>query len=410
MTSFFSWMDYSEHERRQVLDVIDMFNEQDTRDELGIGTVRDAFADMLFPGTSTIQTRARYFLFVPWTYLELERLKVPSNQIAARARREEVAVIEALAQSEDQEGIIGIQARAALKRLPSNVYWQGLGRWGIRLFAGSQDQYHRSLDVFYGRTNRRQRNDDGEPFDGAIPKNWHAGLPPRPEGFPKEASFSLSKLEAEYFRERIMARAPGALLAFLVEQGEVFVRVPFPWEHHLVSKLPAHNREQLQHARNFSETIHGAALLYNLMLAELAGLKDLSDEYNQRLQDWALRLAERVDVLSEWDRRRFWEIVFSSGARIPIPTRRFIDAWLDLVLIGDVGRNARSASLNDDARQLIHERERSLKHGQARLDNRRALEIWNGAAGTAQLNYRWRVAQTILLDILAGLKGGDDRA
>jgi hypothetical protein len=65
MPSSFSWLDYSEQHRRQMLDVIDLFREQETRDELGIGTVRDAFADALFPGTSTIQTRARYFLFVP---------------------------------------------------------------------------------------------------------------------------------------------------------------------------------------------------------------------------------------------------------------------------------------------------------------------------------------------------------
>ncbi len=68
MPSLFSWMDYSEHERWKALDIIDLFREHDTRDELGIGTVRDAFADMLFPGTSTIQTRAKYFLFVPVPY------------------------------------------------------------------------------------------------------------------------------------------------------------------------------------------------------------------------------------------------------------------------------------------------------------------------------------------------------
>ena len=68
MMSAFVWLDYSERERRKMLDVVDLFGEHDTRDELGIGSVRDAFADMLFPGTSTIMTRARYFLLVPWTY------------------------------------------------------------------------------------------------------------------------------------------------------------------------------------------------------------------------------------------------------------------------------------------------------------------------------------------------------
>lgn len=139
MGSSFSWLDYSEHERRKMLDVIHLFQEKDTRDELGIGTVRDAFADLLFPGTSTIQTRARYFLFVPWMYLGLERRKVASNTVGKKARDEEIALIDVLARSDDAQGTIGVVARRNLKRLPSNIYWQGLGRWGIRVFPGSQD-------------------------------------------------------------------------------------------------------------------------------------------------------------------------------------------------------------------------------------------------------------------------------
>ena len=45
-------MDHSEAERRRTLDFIALFRDHTTRDELGIGTVRDAFADLLFPGTS----------------------------------------------------------------------------------------------------------------------------------------------------------------------------------------------------------------------------------------------------------------------------------------------------------------------------------------------------------------------
>jgi len=69
MVPTFTWLDYSEVERRKMLDVIDLFGEKTTRDELGIGGVRDAFADLLFPAT-TIQTTAKYFLFVPWMYNE----------------------------------------------------------------------------------------------------------------------------------------------------------------------------------------------------------------------------------------------------------------------------------------------------------------------------------------------------
>ena len=71
--SEFVWLDYSEKDRRKMLEVVDLFKEHDTRDELGIGSVRDSFADQLFPGTSTIMIRAKYFLLVAWTYQRLEK-------------------------------------------------------------------------------------------------------------------------------------------------------------------------------------------------------------------------------------------------------------------------------------------------------------------------------------------------
>ena len=33
--SSFTWLDYSEKERRKMLEVVDLFKERDTRDELG---------------------------------------------------------------------------------------------------------------------------------------------------------------------------------------------------------------------------------------------------------------------------------------------------------------------------------------------------------------------------------------
>jgi hypothetical protein len=42
MASTFTWLDYSEHERRKMLDAIESFGEKTTRDELGLGSVRDA--------------------------------------------------------------------------------------------------------------------------------------------------------------------------------------------------------------------------------------------------------------------------------------------------------------------------------------------------------------------------------
>ena len=43
----------------RTLRILSLFQEKESRDELGFGSVRDCFADQLFPGTSAIQTRLR---------------------------------------------------------------------------------------------------------------------------------------------------------------------------------------------------------------------------------------------------------------------------------------------------------------------------------------------------------------
>lgn len=388
-----------------MLDVIDRFREKEARDELGIGVVRDAFADMLFPGTSTIQTRARYFLFIPWIYRGFERKRVSSAHVADRARRDEIRLIHALLGSEDSEYVIGRYAKDKLKRLPSNVYWQGMRTWGILEFPGSQDQYQRSLDAYYAALRRSGgRPDDGEPLKDLVPETWHPGLPEPPGDFLNESSFALTHDEATYLRERILTTCPDTLLAFLVDRSEASDWVDFPWEHPQHAEFPAHIKKQLHHARAFSEAVHGAALLYNLMLSEESGSDELEHLYRDRLVEW-VEMVESSDTLAGWDRAEFWEVVDSSEARISVTTRAFLDTWLDIALAPG---EAASVESNDRARNLIKDRELARKRAQARLSNKRALELWGGAAGADRLVYRWPGTYLLLSDILDGLEREHD--
>ncbi len=86
MTSTLSWIDHDASERDRMQRVLQLFRERDTRDELGLGSIRDSFADQLFPGTSTIQTRLRYFLFIPWAYTQMENRRVPADRFADEGR------------------------------------------------------------------------------------------------------------------------------------------------------------------------------------------------------------------------------------------------------------------------------------------------------------------------------------
>lgn len=67
------WIDFSKTERSKILSVLDLLSESGTLDELGIAPVRDGFSNLFFPGTTTIQTRAKYFFIVPYALKQLER-------------------------------------------------------------------------------------------------------------------------------------------------------------------------------------------------------------------------------------------------------------------------------------------------------------------------------------------------
>lgn len=399
MPSSFSWLDYSEQDRQRTLDVIDLFRESDTRDELGIGIIRDAFSNLLFPGISTIQTRAKYFLFIPWIYQDLENKRVPSAKITDRARREEVRLIHGLLSSGETEGVIGAIAKDDLKRLPSSIYWQGLEDWGIRLYSGPLSQYHRSLDTYYRARSTQLHTEDGDLVGAALLSNWHAGLPAPPPNFPDTATLKLTREQADYLRERLLTSVGESLVAYLVALEKPVPEVPFPWLLPQAQHLPPDLTDWLSHARNFSELIWGAALLYNLMLAKCDKSERLVDRYQNRLNDWANMLQQRMEIMSRWDRADFWQIIDAADSRVPIPTRRFVDQWWELAL-----RNPKEIPTNREAQELIRQREYALKKGQARLYSRRALEMWGGAAGTAQLDYRWGIAaRQIIIDILDGL-------
>ena len=86
---------------------MDLFNEKEARDELGLGSVRDAISDLLFPGTSTIQTRLRYMMFVPWLY----RMVARTGGRADQARRLEIQLITALLRGGETDSVIGSEAR-----------------------------------------------------------------------------------------------------------------------------------------------------------------------------------------------------------------------------------------------------------------------------------------------------------
>lgn len=399
MPSSFMWVDFAEDDRRRMMEILHLFHEKEIREELGIGTVRDAFSDILFPGTSTLHTRAKYFLFIPWIFQKHEEKQTRSDRIEEYSRNEEINLIRVLIRSGEDEGVIGKVAGSSLKILPSYMYWSGLGIWGIRHFDGTLYQYFRSLDSFCFYKKNIVKSDDKEIISN-VPYNWDQNLPPRPNSFPEGENLSLSHQEADYLRERIVTNCRESLLAFLVDKTEP-TDVDYIWMHPQSAEFSARHKNQIQHAKNFSLVMNGASLLYNLMLSEKRNNEEWINKYRDKLLDWISDINNQMSQILNWDMNEFWRIVFEQNSHIHFMTRRFIENWIDFVRDK---QNLDRLQENDHAKHMITRREAQIKGKRSRLKNPRMLKQWLGESGAIPLDFRWRVARRLVNDILSGLK------
>jgi hypothetical protein len=374
--SFLAWIDFDQADRDRTRRIMDLFDSEDSRDELGLGSVRDALADLMFPGTSTIQTRLRYMMFVPWIY----RMAGAQAGIAAtrqnRARGLEIRLIDALINGGEGQNVIGSAAREKLKRLPSDVYWAGLLTLGIRRFQGSRNA---CLEATPGEA-------------GAL---WAAGLPHPPDGFLASADstvqFGLTADEADFLRDRLAQSAPDSLLTLLSRKDSA-PDCGMIWQHPNRTDWPARIGTLVDHAERLSRLMLGASLLYNLMLSEKAAAMqgaeasswhERVETYTARIKDWAEETP--VPIFADWDLSDLWLLSRDTIHDVKTHSRRFIETWRDIVM-------RTQGRIHDDAgaRSLVRDREMFLKRAKSRFRNDGALMRWSGASGTAPLNYRWR--------------------
>ncbi|MBM4372060.1 MAG: hypothetical protein FJ098_10430 [Deltaproteobacteria bacterium] len=208
--------------------------------------------------------------------------------------------------------------------------------------------------------------------------------------------FALRAEEAQFLRDRLVETHPECLLAHLVLHCEP-ADVAFPWQHPDWAGFTPDHRELMEHARLFSEVMHGAALLYNLALAEQAGRTELADEHREALGRWG-EATDRAAVRG-WSLDRLWVLTTAPGVTISQPTRRFVETW-----VAQVRAKPGSLADGDDARDLIRRRERALKGAHSRFSNQRALDQWSGYSGTGRLVYRWPTAKTFHQDLHAGFR------
>ena len=250
-----------------------------------------------------------------------------------------------------------------VQNLPSTIYWNSLRRFGILRHDGSPAQ-------IAGLRQVSRPLDDATEFVERPDAVWDPSMPAPPEDFFALTScdFALSRDEATWLAERIRQAAPDTLLEFLVGKGNRRPEIaPFAWADDEANAATGQVRDALSEARRFAVAMHGAALLYNVLLTERAEQLGLSQHDGRRdyFADWLGRWRNEVEehALTEWNLYQLWALVAAQGKPVSPSTRAFVTQWVSLI------RGPSGLDLAGDraARNLIREREIHQKRGQARL-------------------------------------------
>ena len=401
--SSLGWLDLDRAASERVGELLRALDEPGTLDVLGLGTVRDAFSGMLNPGTSTIQTRLRYFLFIPWICARLEAERVAPADFARRLRDDEARLIDCLRHLGHNQGVIGYAAGRNLKRMPSDAYWGGLWTWGLRQLDLSIFEYGQRVAAL-GRT-RPERDDDGNAMTRNV-SMW-TSLPEPPDDFLEaEITFDLTQEEAQVLVDYIRRHHEGTLLAVLCATPQVAAPVDYPWDLDMHG-MPAQLVETLGHAQNFSELTAGPQHVYNMLLARRAREEfgwetgDLEESELSRLETWSERIGKRLDVIRSWaaEMPRFWALL--AEHHISYSVQEFVNA-----IVTRAADNPEGFAEDREVHKLIGKRELRLKSKRARLAHRSALENWNGLGVGGQFDYRWGITKSFLADIADGMRAG----
>jgi hypothetical protein len=336
------WIDFSSEDRRKVTVVLAHLKDRGTLDELGIGQVRDSFSDALFPGFSTIQTRARYFLAVPtiinrWargTPAERQRLDLASflereedrlaERLHANHLREELPLADIVGHTRIEKG--------GVKRRPSSSYWGGLRTFKIVHTEKSLAEFCRSwVPPAAGAPASDEHGDDDG--DGALDE---VETPPQPYADdPGRLTLKLHRKEAEYLHGRFCAveRPEVSIVSQLLQAGLVRDALRYHGDFralaHWLSRQPGLHgdcKEITGCAADFSLAIEGAHIAYNRALAGKTGNDTLLEKCGDAWSAWRAA-ADVAQVFTAGAVERWLAAAVLLGVRVSPLTCEFLREW-----------------------------------------------------------------------------------
>lgn len=404
------WIDFSPADRAKVGTVLELLKPEGMVDELGIGVIRDALANQLFPGISTIQTRAKYFFIIPYILYEYQSLspQQKKNKSAAKYLDDrEHEIMWQLAEDynhEDGLGVIGITKKKPqrIMRRPSEIYWNGIYRYNLMDTGGLGINAFLKMcsgNSLQGLIANIKQSDDGSGDDADADydnmfrikinpnNNWAEGL-----------TLELAEDEADILRSRIIDLCKDNLIAELLKNKSLY-ELFFEFDNFMdftkaavtLVDVKPQVKATLILAHDFSELMYGPHLAYNVFLQKLKYKKNyFVDEWNE----WLSNLDKTMINYDGFNPHLYFLDPYAESAKDF--TKNFIVRFWEFIQSGK--KNV------EEIEELIISQEQRNKGNKARLKWERWDDVYEERwIGLTRLDYRYRNAQVILNDIQEGL-------
>lgn len=399
------WIDYSRQERDTIKELLKILGEPSSVDELGVGIVRDSISDLLYPGTSVLHTRAKYYILIPELFKKAMKSGLTTMpEVRKFIDSDQDKIARALRRAIDEEtgtkasGIIGGRSDRAVKMKPARIYWNAMRTTEMLCHPTLSFDDACMAVASYNRKSQnvsiKYESDEagGDAEDAGLNGFSLFNTPCKQniDDFIANPTLHLTSGEAMYLMEQFKRPfiMKNTLMEYCLKTKQSFAGTAFS-DIEIQSDMPSVLAHNIELAKEFADFIYGAYIVYNLLFFENGG-ENATEEQKQYLEDKYSEWKQQTCGIPHRD-----EILrlVRNHEHYKSALNKFLVDFEKAVLANDTD------ICSDEEKRLVRDRERFCKRGKAKIGTESPYQ----AIQSFPMNYRHSTGQVIIEDILKGL-------
>ena len=371
-------------------------------DELGIGRVRDAFADMMFPGISTLHQHAKYFAVLPQIYSIAQNETYQSiSEVKNKIIELEKKLTKCLIKGSPKQttGITGsnfVDEDRYVVYDPTYIYWSGLVAFGIVYKSGSL------LNLVYKHSKKektvepKKKDNEAESVNEDFTSFCYKPSN-KPLNLKKEINISLNNSEAKFIKEHILTskETRNSLLAYFLKHNEIKVdeKEEASFIKFKKSKIKdGELKKAFELAQKFSRFIYPIHIRYNYIFAD-DHKDDISKEILDQFENQFYAAVKKAEKLyNNKTLNEIFSFLSKNGQKDTGDVQSFCERVMRLI------NKEEWKELDDE----IIEREKKVKPERYKLRRPKAYHFHE--VHNYMLTYRWETTWKIINEIRRGLR------